>query len=221
MLNQAISLLDPHSLGMAITPALCMPPVNGRILSLRERDGRGTPPWNADLDHQSSFLGLGSLAAYVVQNGHSASVADVAKERYIPIFAYPTDWEKSAAACPIWLEGKIAGCLLAVSPHIEHFTRTRIDLLLDFTNMFSLALNREDFYDHSMIHLRYIPRPEKQQELLLGFRQRANNLMKQSMQEGHPYSTQEAEKEAWRRIEKELIDMGERDNPEDDAQTIY
>jgi hypothetical protein len=148
-----------------------------------------------------------------VQTGHAASVADVAKERYIPIFAYPPDREKSAAACPIWLEGKIAGCLLAVSLQVEHFTQTRIDLLLDFTNMFSLALNEDDFYDHKMIHLRYIPKPEQQQPLLLSFRQRVNNLMKRSMQEGHPYSTQEAEKVAWRQIEQELILMGERDDP--------
>jgi hypothetical protein len=208
VINQAISLLDPHNLGMAITPVLCMPPVEGRIRSLREQGGRGTYPWTPDLEHKSIFLGMNSLAGYVVQNGRPASVRDVKKEQYIPVFAYPEGWEASAAACPIWLEGKIAGCLLAASIQVEHFTQTRMDLLIDLTNIFSLALNASDFYDHCQVQLRYIPRPKYQHELLQGFRLRSNRLMAESAQSGNPLSNTEAEKLAWQDIEEELLKTG-------------
>lgn len=208
IIEEAIRLLDPHNIGMAITPALCMPPVDGRIRSLREQGGRGTYPWTADLEHKSIFLGMNSLAGYVVQNGRPASVRDVSKEQYIPVFAYPEGWENSAAACPIWLEGKIAGCLLAVSQEIEHFNQTRIDLLTDLTNIFSLALSPDDFYDHQLVHLRYIPKPKHQQELLQSFRQRSNALISASMLRNQPISTAEAEKQAWGVIEEELLNIG-------------
>jgi hypothetical protein len=208
ILDQAIAMLDPHNLGMAITPVLCMPPVEGRIRSLREQGGRGTYPWSADQEHMSIFLGMNWLAGFVVQSGRQASVRDVDKEVYIPVFAYPENWEKSAAACPIWLEGKIAGCLLAASYEIEHFTQARMDLLANFANIFSLALNPEDFYEPHLVRLRYIPRPKHQTALLQKFRQRSNRLMAQSMRNGHPMSNTEAEKCIWGAIEDELLEIG-------------
>lgn len=208
IVNEAISLLDPHHVGMAVTPVLCMPPVDGRIRSLREQGGRGTYPWSADLEHKSIFLGMYSLAGYVVQHGRAASVGDVNKERYIPVFAYPKGWENSAAASPIWLEGKIAGCLLAVCLEIDHFNQARMDLLVDLSNIFSLALSPCDFYDHPMVQLRYIPHPDDQNPLLQSFRQRSNNLMSISMQTGNPISTLEAEKRIWRDIEEQLLHIG-------------
>jgi transcriptional regulator with XRE-family HTH domain len=210
IINEAITLLDPHNMGMAITAVLCMPPVEGRIRSLREQGGRGTYPWVADLEHQSIFLGMNSLAGYVVQNGRPASVHDVKKEQYIPVFAYPEDWEASAAACPIWLEGKIAGCLLAASQEIGHFTQTRMDLLIDLTNIFSLALNASAFYDHRQVHLRYIPHPRHQGQLLRSFRQFSNSLMAEAMQNNKPISSGQAETLAWQKIEDELLEKGSR-----------
>ncbi len=208
ILNEAIRLLDPHQLGMAITPALCMPPIEGRIRSLRERGGRGITPWTADLEHKSIFLGLNSLAGYVVQSARPQSVRDVRKERYIPVFAHPEDMEISAAAAPIWLEGKIAGCLLAASTQPEHFTQARLDLLVDLANIFSLALNPDEFYDHHMVQLRYIPRPPHQHEYLKTFRQRAIHLMTEASLNGQPRSITEAEKLAWQEIEEILVRVG-------------
>lgn len=208
IINEAIKLLDPHQLGMAITPALCMPPVDGKIRSLREHGGRGTVPWTADLEHKSVFLGLNSLAGYVVQSARPQSVRDVKKEKYIPVFAHPEDMEVSAAAAPIWLEGKIAGCLLAASTQIEHFTQARLDLLVNFANIFSLALNPSDFYGHHMVHLRYIPRPPIQHEYLKTFRQRATHIMTEAGKNGQPTSNAEAEKLAWQNIEERLLEVG-------------
>lgn len=209
VLSEALKLLDPHQLGMAVTAALCMPPVKGKIRSLREHGGRGNPPWSADLEQKAIFLGLNSLAGHVVTFGRAASVPDVRKERYIPVFGHPADWEVSAAAAPIWLQGKIAGCLLAASLQLEHFTQERMDLLITFANIFSLALNPNDFYDHQTIQLRYVPFPPEQQDALKSFRQRVARLMTESTQQGNPLGNAEAEKYAWQEIEEELLLKGQ------------
>jgi hypothetical protein len=66
VLKQALLQLDPNHLGMAVMLIQCMPPspIDGKIRSLRERTGKGTPPWTADLEHDVLFLGLESLSGY-------------------------------------------------------------------------------------------------------------------------------------------------------------
>src|SRR5258708_14419287 len=129
VLDEALRLLDPNQLGMAVTPALCMPPVDDKIRSLREHGGRGTDPWDTDLEHEAIFLGMNCLSGHVVQSGRASSVRDVKRERYIPVFAHPEGMEIISAAAPICLQGTIAGCLLASSHQLQHFTQTRLSLL--------------------------------------------------------------------------------------------
>src|SRR5258708_33743791 len=89
VLDEALRLLDPNQLGMAVTPALCMPPVDDKIRSLREHGGRGPDPWDTDLEHEAIFLGMNCLAGHVVQSGRASSVRDVKSRPYIPAFAHP------------------------------------------------------------------------------------------------------------------------------------
>jgi hypothetical protein len=46
-----------------------MPPISPqhKIRSLRERAGKGTPPWTADLEHDVLFLGLESMSGYAAE----------------------------------------------------------------------------------------------------------------------------------------------------------
>lgn len=213
ILDEAIKLLDPHHLGISISPVLCMPPVKGAIRSLREQGTRGTFPWTFDLEHKSLFLGLTSLAAYVTQTGRARSVPDISKETYIPVFAHPKDWEHSAAAAPLWFEGRIAGCLLAASYNTDHFTQARMDLLTEFASIFALTLKPLDFYEPGLVQLRYIPHPKDQTELLLSFRPRVARLMIQAGLADTPLSTQEAEIAAWQTIEDDLLAQGMQEEP--------
>jgi hypothetical protein len=208
ILSEALHLLDPNQLGMAVTPALCMPAVQSRVLSLREQGGRGTVPWTADLEHKSIFLGLNSLAGHVVQSGRPDSIVDVKTEQYIPVFAYPEHLEISASAAPIWLEGKIAGCLLAASTQRGHFTQSRIDLLTNFANLYTLALSPSDFHEHRLVQLRYIPEPPHQDVYLNSFRQRVTRLMAEAGRQGKSLSSADAELRAWQEIEEQLIKIG-------------
>src|SRR5206468_2142891 len=62
ILQQALGQLDPNHLGLAITVVQCMPPsADGKIHSLRERAGHGTPPWHMNLEQHAIFLGQESL----------------------------------------------------------------------------------------------------------------------------------------------------------------
>src|SRR5690348_16521587 len=167
IIKQALLQLDPHELGMAITLALCMPPgKQGTIRSLRERMGQGTFPWNTDLENLSIFLASESLAGYVAQTQLAYGIEDLSKETLLP--AYQTEDEKSAAAAPIMLEGRLAGCVLASSTEIGHFTQQRLTLLSSFGDMLALALDPGEFYPTDLIQLGVLQykRPDAQRAIL-------------------------------------------------------
>lgn len=215
ILDEAIRLIDPHQLGMSITPVLCMPPIGGAIRSLREQGGRGIHPWTYNLEHQSLFLGLKSLAAYVTQTGRARCVQDISKETYIPVFAYPADLEHSAAATPLWFEGRIAGCLLAASLQTEHFTPARMELLSHFASVYTLILYPHDFYEHSLVQLRYMPLPDNQTAVLQTFRPRVTQIMMKAGLNGQHITSNQAELAAWQEIEEELLLQGMHEKPEE------
>ncbi|WP_376795625.1 GAF domain-containing protein [Thermogemmatispora sp.] len=206
VLRQALAQLDPNHLGMSITLIQCMPPhADGKIRSLRERMGKGTLPWTADLEQMALFLGMESLAGYVVESGRVQSIEDLRKYHLVP--AYQSEFEISAAAHPIWLGGRVAGCLLASSTEVGYFSQQRMSLLAIFSDLASLAFDPSEFYSPSQIELRPMPSPEKQRPILATFRQRVARLQYQ-----RHLSSAEAEQEAWREIEAELLRLGEQEN---------
>jgi len=204
VIKQALSHLDSNQLGMSLTLAQCMPPSQGgKICSLREHMGRGTPPWLADLEHLALFLGVESLAGYVVQKQRPTSIEDLREESLLP--AYQTEFEISAAAYPIILEGRIAGCLLASSTQIAYFTQQRVELLGAYSEIISTILDKQDFYPPEMIELKPMASLEKQRQYLSTFRQRVINTMLAASERGHPISHAEAEEIAWRELEEILL----------------
>jgi transcriptional regulator with XRE-family HTH domain len=206
VLKQALNQLDPNQLGMSITLIQCMPPhADGKIRSLRERMGKGTLPWTADLEQMALFLGMESLAGYVVESGRVQSIEDLRKHHLVP--GYQSEFEISAAAHPIWLAGRVAGCLLASSTQVGYFSQQRIALLGVFSDLASLAFDPSEFYSPSQIELRPMPPPEVQRRVLTSFRQRVARLQYQRR-----LNSTEAEREAWREIELELLRLGEEES---------
>lgn len=207
IIRQALMQLDPHELGMAITLALCMPPgKHGKIRSLRERMGQGTAPWNADLENLSIFLASESLAGYVAQTQLAASIEDLSKETLLP--AYQTEDEVSAAAAPILLEGKIAGCLLASSAEIGHFTQQRLTLLASFSDLVSLALDPGEFYPPEIIQfgvLRY-KQADEQRAILRKYPSLVQTRLIESYQSSHPLTYLEAEEIVWGELENQVLE---------------
>src|SRR5207253_11511197 len=83
ILKQVLAQLDPNQLGMSITLVQCMPPSpthGNKVRSLRERVGKGTYPWAADLEHLALLLGMESLGGYAVEARHIVNIDDLGKE---------------------------------------------------------------------------------------------------------------------------------------------
>jgi GAF domain-containing protein len=206
IIKQALIQLDPQQTGMAITLAQCMPPSkNGKVRSLRERMGQGTYPWDADLENLSIFLATDSLAGYVAQNQRPSSIEDLSKETLLP--AYQTEDEISAAAAPIMLEGNIAGCLLASSVKIGHFTQQRLSLLASFSDLVSLALDPGEFYPREIIQLGVLRyrRAEDQRAILRTFPRLVQKKLVESYQTTRPLSYLEAEESVWSELENQVL----------------
>ncbi len=210
VLKQALTQLDPNNLGMAIKLIQCMPPsLDGKIRSLRERAGKGTPPWTADLEHDVLFLGLESMSGYATEVRHIVSDGDLRKSKTFP--AYQDEHELSAAAHPIRFEGRIAGCLLASSTQLDYFTPQRLNLLATFSDLISLAFDKNDFYLPQKVELRVMPRPAIQRPILATFRQRVTEKFQEAMFQRQQLSNAEIELQAWQELESELLAIHDED----------
>ena len=210
VLKEALAQLDPNNLGMAVKLVQCMPPrpEDGKIRSLRERAGKGSSPWTADLEHDVLFLGLESMCGYAVEVRHVVSDPDLRKNTVFP--TYQDDNEMSAATQPIRFENHIAGCLLASSTQIGYFVPQRLDLLAIFGDLIALAFEKKDFYPPHLIELRALPSPERQRPILANFRQRVTSKLLNQRQH---HSNPAIEIATWQEIEGELLAL-----PEEEAE---
>ena len=193
---------------MSITLVQCMPPSRAhgnKICSLRERAGKGTFPWAADLEHLALFLGMESLGGYATESRHIVNVDDLRKAKLLP--AYQTEYEISAAAHPIMLGGRVAGCLSASSTQVAYFTQARQALLAAFSDLASLAFEKEEFYPADMIELRVMPKPEMQRPILSTFRQRVSKTLTNAAHQRLHMSNLEAEQKVWSELEDELLNL--------------
>ncbi len=204
--QHALRRLDPERIGMAIRVVLCMPPVSdGNIHSLRESVGQGTPPWEADLEHEAILLGAESLAGYVVASCRPEAVQNLARETYrLP--AHRAAYEQSATAVPLLYANRVAGCVLVSSTQPNYFvSSSRLSLIADYTRLIALALKPEQFYPPECIGLRVIPSFEVQEVLLASFRSRVIALMQEASNQRQPLTRTQAEQLVWQRLEEELI----------------
>ncbi len=206
VLKQALAQLDPNRLGMAIKLVQCMPPVNGKVQSLRERAGKGTTPWTADLEHEVSFLGVESMSGHAVEMRRGASSNNLRQEgKAIPVV---TDmFEFSAAAHPIRFEGRIAGCLLASSTQEKYFSQQRIALLATFSDLIALAFEKKDFYTADQIRLRIMPKAEEQRPILGRFREIVTAKFQAAQNQRQNLSSSDIELQAWQDIEAQLLEI--------------
>ncbi len=138
VLQHALRRLDPERIGMAITVVQCMPPVEGKVRSLRESPGLGTAPWEGDLEQKAKFLGAESLAGYVVTTYREEAVHDLTKETVL-LPAYQTEHEVSAIASPILYAHRVAGCLLISSTQVGYFLpEARRTLIHGYTHLLAV-----------------------------------------------------------------------------------
>ncbi len=212
ILRQALEQLDPRRLGMAIIVAQCMPPSSGGLIrSLREVVGRGTPPWNRELEHKATLLGAESLAGYAVSTGRLHYQGDLSKEGLLPFRLAPL--EKSAVACPIMRNGRVAGALLVSSTQTDYFSMPRVTLIQGYADLLMLVFGPEDFYDPLSIQLGLMPPDEEQRTYLTTFQERVSTVMRRAASGQTPISNREAERLVWRQFEEELLQRSSSGSP--------
>ena len=206
VLEQAIQQLDPEHVGMAITIVRCMPPaIDGKIHSLRESLGLGTPPWAGNLEQDALFLGAESLAGYVTASCRVEAVQDLVKDKtFLP--AYQAEYEVSAVAHPIMMAGRVAGCLLVSSTQPNYFlSQARLALIHGYANLMTLAFEPHEFYRPELIELRIMPPLDVQREYFAGFRQRVLRIMTEYAATGRPLTNIQAEELVWQELEGILL----------------
>jgi hypothetical protein len=209
--QHALRRLDPERIGMAMRVVLCMPPgSDGKIHSLRESVGQGTPPWRADLEQEAIFLGAESLAGYVVTSCRPDLVQNYGREHY----QLPASWaehELSATAIPIMYTNRIAGCVLVSSAQPDYFnSSSRRTLIADYTQLIALAFRPEQFYPPEWIELQVLPTFDVQRELLASFRERVITMMTEAANQGQPLTRTLAEQLVWQHLEEQLIHQSSR-----------
>jgi hypothetical protein len=207
ILQQALEQLDPNRTGLAVTVVRCMPPsTDKKIRSLRESVGRGTPPWDSNLDQQAILLGAESLAGIAVSLVRLVVNQDLSEEQSLSP-GYHGQGEESAAAAPIMLEGKVSGCLLVSSSQTNFFQQSRQTLIESYADLIALAFEAAEFYDPRQIELGLVPFQDVQQLYLSGFRQRLSETMIQATKNQQPLTIFEAEQIVWQQFEAELLGL--------------
>jgi len=207
ILQQALEQLDPNRKGIAATVVRCMPPAADKIIhSLRESVGRGTPPWESNLDQQAILLGAESLAGNAVSFGRIVVNQNLSEEHSLSP-GYHGQGEESAAAAPILLEGKVAGCLLVSSSETDYFDQSRQILIESYADLIALAFESAEFYDTRHIELGLVPFQDVQKLYLASFRQRLSETMILAAKNKQPLTIYQAEQIVWQQFEAEMLGL--------------
>ncbi len=205
ILQQALKQLDPDRRGMAIIVASCMPPSReNRVRTLRERTGRGSPPWGDNLEQQAILLGAESLTGHAVMSLH-LEVNQNLRDEHNHAAGYRGPLEESAAAAPIKRCGGVAGSLLVSSTQPDYFVPVRCMLVEQYAALLALAFDYEDFYDPQRIELGLVPSAQEQRPYFFRFQQRILQLMRESNREQHRMTYNQANQKVWQQIEEELL----------------
>lgn len=199
--QQAIGQLDPDHLGIAITVVQCMKSRYSPVIrSLRESVAYATPPWQSDIGQKGMFLGAESLAGYCVAACRGVENNDV-RNQASPLPAHQVPYELSAAAYPLLLSGKVAGCLLVSSTQPNFFlSQFRLNLIHNYANMIALLFEPDQFYDLDALQLHVMPPHSEQIEHFGDFRQRVIEAMRNGQM-----TNAEAEQMIWEEMEEKFL----------------
>jgi hypothetical protein len=76
-----------------------------------------------------------------------------------------------------------------------------------FSNLASLAFDKEEFYDPKLVELRVMPTPKYQRPILNDFRLRVSKLLTTATHQRTRMSNTEAEQKVWIDIEEKLLSL--------------
>ncbi len=171
ILQQILAHLDPERHGLLASVAVCVSPrTDGRVRSLCERDGLGTPPWPRDLSERLFFLGSESLVGYAVKLMRTFVINSRDEMTILPV--HWSEYERSAAAFPILRKARIAGGLLVASARDFFFTPERLAVIEAYSHLATCIFEEEEFYDPEQVELVMMPRYTQQLPYFAGYPRR-------------------------------------------------
>lgn len=204
--RQVLDQLDPERQGLSVSLVCCVPPrQGGRVRSLREVGGLGTPPWPSDLTQRTMFLGAESLVGHVISTMRYNKINSRSEQTFLP--ANWTEHERSVAAFSISRFARVAGVLLISSVREYFFTEPRIQLLERYSHLAALIFEPGEFYDVSALDLGMMPPEEIQTPYFHDFNQRVSRKFAEAIAERHQITLQEARQYTWQDLEDELLQV--------------
>ncbi len=196
--EDALSRLDPERLGLSILYARLMPPREDGIHSLYELEMRGSYPWPFTLESKA-YLGSTTLAGTAAMLHHMQRWNDLDSDGRLQIMA--DDLEQSACAQPLMLAGRMAGVLVVSSTQPGFFIDSMVcRSVIEYARLLTLALNDDDFYPFSQLHL--MPMPDLKWQRAEMSRSYVNRVIACARQAN--LSLPEAEEHARREMEEEF-----------------
>lgn len=209
ILAEAINILDPHNLGVAVLVAVRVPPTPGqKIRSLLVSTARGTAPWEPYLEQSAIFLGIESLAGQAVSTLSPAIGSHLFDDTTHPAHcSYFGNLIQSAIAAPILHLGGVCGCVIALSaqPHSFSFLTQRD--FKDIANLLALSFRPDAFYPPEQIDLASLPPYSVQKERLATYKPRLARLLNNGEEGAHPSGYAQARRKIWTQIEKEVLQL--------------
>jgi GAF domain-containing protein len=204
LLQQQLEQLDPDRRGLAVGIVVCIPPrTGGKVRSLRELGGLGTPPWPANLTARPLFLGAESLVGYAVQHLRPFVVNSKEEMTFLP--ARWTEFERSMAAFPILLRARVVGGLLVSSAQEFFFTETRLSILEGYAHLASCLFEQEEAFDPADIDLQIMPSTAQQRPYFQDCNQRVSQKFAELISEKRQVTVQEVRQLIWQEIEERLL----------------
>ncbi len=204
--RQILEQFDPDRRGLSVSLVCCvLPRQGGKVRSLREVGGLGTPPWKPDLAQKTMFLGAESLVGHIIDGSRPGVINSRDEMTFFP--ANWTAYEQSAAAFPLSRAANMAGGLLISSAQEQFFTPSRVSLLERYAHLASLIFESGEFYKAEEIDLRMMPSEEKQAPYFRNFNQRVSQKFAEAVATHGQITLQEARLLAWQDIEGELLQV--------------
>src|SRR5215469_1719085 len=153
--EDALLRLDPKHSGLSIVYAKLMPPREDGIHSLYELEMRGSYPWPFTLETKA-YLGSTTLAGTAAMLHRMQRWDALVDDGRVQIMV--DDLEQSACAQPLMLAGRMAGVLVVSSTQPGFFTDSIVcQSVIEYARLLTLALNDDDFYPFSQLHLKPMP----------------------------------------------------------------
>lgn len=216
ILHECVTRLETHPVqaGIEVSVATCMPPQrDGKVRSLREIVGIGTPPWREDFHEKDFFLGIETLAGQAVNTRRGQMIPNFAHGSPLSV-APRLEHERCAASFPIMHvtpgptpEMSIAGALVVSCAQAGYFTARRMDILEIFADIIRLAYSEDVYYPASLIELAPMPPPSVQSASLDVLFMRVLAEDKRLKAEGSDLPSGEVEKRVRAEIELELLHL--------------